>query len=129
MDGSAGKASLGTVQCPFGNHSPVFSSAVDMPFELGEGTVSLLPWPPSMLAYLNALQGWNCLFAIFPFSFMLYLSVESPEVRGGFWENFCVVRISIFLVKGKQATEILSDNLHRPDTKSFQPSWAESILF
>lgn len=70
--------------------------------------------------------------AFFPFFFLfslvLHLSEESPEARRGFWGSVCVVRISIFLVKGRQATETLSDNLHRPAVESFQTSQAASIL-
>lgn len=80
MDRGAGKALPG--DSPFANHSRLFSCAVDLPSKLGGGwreveggggewgegvTVSLLSWPPSVLSYLNALWGWNCLFAIFPF--------------------------------------------------------------
>lgn len=77
---------------------------------------------------LNALGGQSSSFFFFLFSSVLHLSVESPEATRGFWGSVRVVRISVFLVKGKQATEMLSDNLHRPVTKSFQTSWAASIL-
>lgn len=77
---------------------------------------------------LNALGGQSSSFFFFLFSSVLHLSVESPEATRGFWGSVRVVRISVFLVKGKQATEMLSDNLHRPVTESFQTSWAASIL-
>lgn len=98
--------------------------------ELGWVTVSPLPHLPSVPVYLHwmLLEDRAFLFFFFLFSFVLHLSVESPEATRGFWGSVRVVRISVFLVKGKQATEMLSDNLHRPVTESFQTSWAASIL-
>lgn len=57
----------------------------------------------------------------FFFSFVLHLSARSPEAQRGFWGNVCAVSIRIFLVKGKQATEMLFDNLHRPATALVRP--------
>lgn len=62
-------------------------------------------------------------------SFVLHLSAKCPEAQKGFWGNVCAVRIRIFLVKGKQATEMLSDNLHRPATASCQTSWAANVIW
>lgn len=112
MDRGAGKAL--PRDSPFANHSRLFSCAVDLPSKLGGGVgsggggvrggghnVSVVL--ATICAFLfECSLGMELSFCYFSF---LYKSMESPEIRDGFWENFCVVRIIIFLVKGKQATK------------------------
>lgn len=127
MDRGAGKASPG--DSPFANQ-PSFQLCCGSALWSG-GRGGGVSQCLCCLGYRECLLIWMLFGDGTVFSLFFLSVLINGEPRDSRWilgELLCCKNNHI-PCKRQASHKILSDNLHRPDTESCQPSWAESILF